>query len=710
VAFDEMLRIIREEEPERPSTKLSNSGDRLPSISAQRKTEPRKLPGLVRGELDWIVMRALEKDRARRYESAAGFALDIQRHLADEPVQAGPPSAGYRLRKFVRRHRVGVFLTGFVAASVAAILFNAFVGQLHIRRERDRALAAEHAAQAERDEAEAARAQADRNLRQARAAVDEYLRKVVDNPDLKNRGDFHGLRKQLLAAALPFFEEFVRQRGDDPAVRDDLAYAHYRLGFLREEMGEHAAALRDFTAAREIYARLAARDPARPGYRQGLADSLNVLGRLHGTMGHAAQAEAAYRESVALLAALAARYPAVPTYRRNLAGGYNNLGLYFQDHGKPAEAEQAYRQSLALRERLVAEHPTDPAYRRDLADLHINLGNLWRQSERYAEAEPEYRQALALREKLAAEFPAEVEYRAALAGSRYGLGGMLLDSGRPAEAEGHLRQSLRLWEKLAADFPAVPRYRQDVIASAAGVGWALAALDRRAEAEGFLRRAIALGEKLVADVPTVPRYRLQLAGDYGRFGRVLQGRGEAAAALDWYAKSVALIEAILARDPRDRDARLFLSHAHLCRAEALDQLGRHAEAVVDWDRAIALADRPEKAALRLRRSLALAHAGTPAQAVAEAEDLTRGDTVAGETLSGAARVYALASAAVKADARQRQSYAAQAVALLRRAGAAGFFADRHEAEQLKADREFDALRPRADFAALLWDLADAPPR
>ncbi len=96
-ALLEVLRVIREEEPPRPSTRLSESKDSLPSISAQRQTEPAKLTKLVRGELDWIVMKALEKDRNRRYETANGFAKDIQRYLADEPVQACPPSVGYRL-------------------------------------------------------------------------------------------------------------------------------------------------------------------------------------------------------------------------------------------------------------------------------------------------------------------------------------------------------------------------------------------------------------------------------------------------------------------------------------------------------------------------------------------------------------------------------------------------------------------------------------
>ena len=113
-AYAEILRMIKEEEPPRPSTRLSDSGEALASISAQRHTEPAKLTKLVRGELDWIVMKTLEKDRNRRYETANGFAADVQRYLDDEPVQACPPSAWYRLRKFARRNRAGLAVAGLV--------------------------------------------------------------------------------------------------------------------------------------------------------------------------------------------------------------------------------------------------------------------------------------------------------------------------------------------------------------------------------------------------------------------------------------------------------------------------------------------------------------------------------------------------------------------------------------------------------------------
>jgi serine/threonine protein kinase len=115
-AVMELLRMIREEEPPKPSNRLSAAGDALATLAAQRSTEPAKLARLLRRELDWIVMKALERDRARRYPTANALARDVLRYLRDEPVEACPPSAGYRLRKFASKHKKLLATTALFAA------------------------------------------------------------------------------------------------------------------------------------------------------------------------------------------------------------------------------------------------------------------------------------------------------------------------------------------------------------------------------------------------------------------------------------------------------------------------------------------------------------------------------------------------------------------------------------------------------------------
>ena len=192
-AWDEIMRVIREEEPPKPSTKLSSS-DALPSVAACRSIEPARLGALVRGELDWIVMKALDKDRERRYESPAALARDIENHLHDKPVQAGPPSASYRFRKFARRNKrtlatlaaIALAMLGGTTASLYQAVRATRAEQLaeirltEVERQRDVALQAEAKAERARGEAE--------QLQQREAAVASWLIEVFRSPDPRRDG------------------------------------------------------------------------------------------------------------------------------------------------------------------------------------------------------------------------------------------------------------------------------------------------------------------------------------------------------------------------------------------------------------------------------------------------------------------------------------------------------------------------------------------
>ena len=225
-AFDEMLRIIREEEPPKPSTRLSSS-DALPSIAANRALEPIKLNRLVQGELDWIVMKALEKDRSRRYETANGMANDIERFLDDEAVTARPTSSMYRFRKLVRRNRLGFAMATAIATT---ILVGSIVStrqairatrseneQVHLREFADgqRALATA-AAQREREAAE--------KERQARtAAVQAELQTKLQLADNYTSRGLEASESRLNGRAVLWFANAATTSHDDPQrVRANL--------------------------------------------------------------------------------------------------------------------------------------------------------------------------------------------------------------------------------------------------------------------------------------------------------------------------------------------------------------------------------------------------------------------------------------------------------------------------------------------------------
>src|SRR5690349_4072760 len=199
----EMLRLIREQEPAKPSTKLSTA-EGLPALAANRGTEPAKLTKLVRGELDWIVMKALEKDRNRRYETANGLALDIQRYLADEPVQACPPSTVYRFRKLLSRNKA-LFATATVVAATLLVA-SAIVAWKWYDADMARLTLAEERGKQATERAERARERADRAKERA-----DQLQRDLDRLNAVNRlvesarlaadsGQWHEAEKQLTEA------------------------------------------------------------------------------------------------------------------------------------------------------------------------------------------------------------------------------------------------------------------------------------------------------------------------------------------------------------------------------------------------------------------------------------------------------------------------------------------------------------------------------
>jgi serine/threonine protein kinase/tetratricopeptide (TPR) repeat protein len=272
----EILRLIREQEPTRPSTKLSTA-EGLPTLAANRGTEPAKLSRLVRGELDWIVMKALEKDRNRRYESASAFAADVQRYTNDEPVQACPPSAGYRLRKLMRRNRGLVLAAGLVLLALVGGFIGTTWGLV-------RAVAAERNAIVESDAKERARQneaqqhrEAEANFRHALDGVG-YLMGRLEGPSWPTDPLLQRARQTLSEHALEFYRGFLKEESHDPSARLRTAEVYIHIATLFQMRGDHSQTEQNLRKAIAHYAQLADEDPENPSYQLGLATSHNILG------------------------------------------------------------------------------------------------------------------------------------------------------------------------------------------------------------------------------------------------------------------------------------------------------------------------------------------------------------------------------------------------------------------------------------------------
>jgi len=270
-SYDEIRRIIREEEPPKPSTRISTLGQAATTASANRKSDPKQLSRLFRGELDWIVMKALEKDRNRRYETASGFSADVQRYLHDEPVQACPPSLAYRVRKFVRRNKGPVMaaslllivLLGGIAGTTLGLLRTEEalqVAETNEGKARDAVVAESNAkTQALKDKTKAER---------ALEIVSSILEKLDPNAEEKQGKPLQAILGERLDKAIELLEGDVL---GDPLT---VAKLQYRLAETQLGLGYPAKAIVLFSKVRKTREGvLGAEDPATLECLRNLAEA-----------------------------------------------------------------------------------------------------------------------------------------------------------------------------------------------------------------------------------------------------------------------------------------------------------------------------------------------------------------------------------------------------------------------------------------------------
>jgi serine/threonine protein kinase/tetratricopeptide (TPR) repeat protein len=353
--YDEICRIIRDEEPPRPSTRLAQSTETLASISAQRHMEPAKLTRLVRGELDWIVMKALEKDRNRRYETASDLCTDIRHYLADEPVQACPPSTAYCLRKFLWRRRGPVLAAAVVLLALVAGIIGTTLGLLNARASARAERAAWRAETEQRRKTDAAEAK----LKQSRLELSQKIALVQKSLEYQQALVIYVTSYTSRMAAL------ARERA---IVRDIVTQSEQRLAVERAKLAELQMELLNLREVERRQKLLGAEHP------DTLA-SLSQLAAVYEQAGRLADAEGVYTELAALQRGKS------PAHSAELAAVRGRLARCLLRQKKYADAEALLREVLKNRSKA---QPDDWL----LDDTRCMLGESLLGQKKYAEAEP----------------------------------------------------------------------------------------------------------------------------------------------------------------------------------------------------------------------------------------------------------------------------------------------------------------------------------
>jgi tetratricopeptide (TPR) repeat protein len=537
-AILEMLRMVREVDPPRPSTKLSTA-EALPNIAANRSIEPARLSRLLRGELDWVVMKALEKDRTRRYDTANGFARDIEHYLADEVVEARPPTRAYRLRKLVRRHKGQVIAAGLILLALLAGIAGTTVGLLRAHEHRNLAEQRYQQLMMANAKTETERTRAEQNFTTARAVILDLGTRINQietgqtNPRLADLA-----RKEALDKAREQFEKFRVSQPDDVALMKQAALLHRFAANISRLLNDYPAAMAANAAAVKISEDLIARFPENNAYRYELALTLGDRSTIEKLMGKVKDATATLDRALKL-AESPRRNPSDSAHRRTLALIITDLAdlAYFQ--GRFDDAAQLSGRAVELLDQLktapVAERiSVDPLY----AAMAFNrIAQARRETGRTADSMAAHDDAVARMKALAGP---------------------------------NASRDVRYWtcevrRERARTAVAVPEQREAALAD--------------------LAELIPLSEKLAEENPQIHFYEASLASIYLYRGELLLARQQPEPATAELMKSLAVSRALLDRHGVLTRSLLIRGNTFLALGRARAEAGNKNEALAHWKNA-----------------------------------------------------------------------------------------------------------------------------
>jgi serine/threonine protein kinase/tetratricopeptide (TPR) repeat protein len=583
LSFDRVVKMIRDVEPPRPSTRVQN----LPAatsraIAKQRRSECGRLARSLRGELDWITMKALEKDRNRRYSSAAELADDLRRYLRHDAVIAGPPSALYRARKFVRRNRVPVTAAALVAVAVTG-------GFITTAWQAFRAIRAERVAVAERATALRQEVLAEKRFNDVRQLAGTFMFDVDET--LQTEGPTKA-RQLLVTTALKYLDGLAGEANQggaaDLSLKRDVARGYQRVGMMQytygaANTGDPRGAVASCEKSVAMFRQLAAAEPVRDS-KSELAKCLISLGEAQAVLSDAA-CMISYDEAEQIYESLIAVNSDDLVARRAVSIVHDKRGQFLRSRGKFDQAMAEYQKAIALREELRKRQPDDLQLRRDLAISYGLVGGLLPQMDRFGEALEHLQHSLQIHRELAAANPNSVAQQRSVALNLQRIAEVRMQLGQVDEALAGLEESLHLHETIAAKDPGNLTAVRDLAKSLAIYGVAMQETGRLSAAITALERSLKLRRRIAEDEPQAAAFHLigaatqNLVVPYRTIGRKED-------ALRSALESVAHHEKRIALEPHSLEGRQSLSAALVDLADTYVVMDRLPEALAAYEKAV----------------------------------------------------------------------------------------------------------------------------
>ncbi len=618
--FAEIQRMIRDETPPAMSQRLSSHEQDSQTIASNRATDSRRLTQILRGDLDLIVMKALEKQRSRRYETPSSLAADIDRFINSDAIEARPPSASYRLKKLIRRNKTAVLTSAIVSMALLA----------------GTVVSAWQAVRATRARNELAQANIDMQARYDLAvdAIETYHTGVSED-FLLQQEQFKSLRDRLLNSASEFYEKLGALLKDDTDLssRRALLQANFQVAELAFKVGRKEDALnlhrrvltgreaivsasgqgsdtviewcRSLMAVGEVLQQMGETDEARKMYEQARAaiagkddsppkeqkarlafvDTEYRLGRLLGMTGQISESLAMIQDARNLQEILAKAAPEDMDQQVALAKLISIEGILHGRTGKPDEALASYEAARAIFQKLADSDPGNTRFQSELALSHANAASVLIAVGRSTEALDAYKAALEIRERLVEANPAVSEFQNELARGITSIGFVYGSTGKPDEALESFKAARDIQLKLVEANPSVTRNQIDLARNLDNIGIMLNQAGNYAEALTSYEAARVVLENLVENNPTVPEYQYALARIHNNLGLLPSSSGKPVATVDSLKAARDIQQKLVNDNPDVTQYQRDLARSHLNIGALLAGEGDPAEALASYDAA-----------------------------------------------------------------------------------------------------------------------------